>query len=172
MRVKQELADIVAERADKILTHAEIDNVNQRGNLIEQAITGGINEHQLADLIRSVGDNIELQLEIKTKLMDRASSPKAYNIDKALETLATGKTIIAFCFVGINIGTRQVTVSTVSMFDEAVLSATGIQFHWAGRNSRGVTQLTGDLTSLFSPAYQESISTDKASDFLRSLLDL
>lgn len=152
LQVKQELAQIVEERSDPILTAAKIDNINVRGNQIEQLITGGINEHGLADMICYV-NQFELQLEIKTKLMDRASSPKAYNIDKALETLSNGETVIAFCFVGIYSSARRVTASTVSIFDNTVLDATRVQFHWAGRNSRGVTQLTGDLVPLFAPAY-------------------
>jgi len=170
-RLKREMAQVVAEAAPEILQLAEIDNVNVRGNRIEQSITGGINEHNLADLVRHVGD-VELQLEIKTKLMDRASSPKAYNVDKALKTLGSGDSLIAFCFVGINVGAKEVTASTVSIFDSTILGATRIQFHWAGRNSRGVTQLTGDLVPLFSPTYSERIDVTEATEFLRKLIDL
>jgi len=172
-RLKREIAAIVQERSAAILeaTALHPNNVNLRGNQIEQLITGGINEHHLADMIRHI-DDVELQLEIKTKLMDRASSPKAYNIDKALATLSTGRTLIAFCFVGIHVGSGQVTASTASIFDQAVLAATRIQFHWAGRNSRGVTQLTGNLTPLFSPTYVEQINVPAAQDFLETLLNL
>jgi hypothetical protein len=171
LQLKEELGAIVSERSEEILNAAAIDNVNVRGNQIEQLITGGINEHRLADMIRHV-DGIELQLEIKTKLMDRASSPKAYNIDKALATLSAGHSLIAFCFVGVDIGIGQVTSSTVSIFDRAVLAATRIQFHWAGRNSRGVTQLTGNLAPLFSPTYAEQINVVEGQRFLERLLNL
>jgi len=170
-QLKRELAAIVQERSADILQAADIDNVNLRGNQIEQAITGGINEHNLADMIRHI-DDVELQLEIKTKLMNRASSPKAYNVDKALETLSTGRTLIAFCFVGMHTALGQVTTSTVSIFDQTVLDATRIQFHWAGRNSRGVTQLTGNLAPLFSPTYEEQIDVKRAQRFLQGLIDL
>jgi len=170
-RLKQELATIVQERLVDILDVAQIDNVNLRGNRIEQLITSGINEHNLADMIRHVGD-VELQLEIKTKLMDRASSPKAYNVDKALEVLSRGTTVIAFSFVAIYLASDQVTASTVLVFDRTVLDATRIQFHWAGRNSRGVTQLTGNLAPLFSPSYEEQIDVARAQQFLQKLIDL
>lgn len=170
-QLKRELATIVKERSAAILQAGTVDNVNLRGNQIEQLITGGINEHRLADMIRHV-DGMELQLEIKTKLMDRASSPKAYNIDKALATLSTGRSLIAFCFVGIHVRSGEVTASTVSIFDQAVLAATRIQFHWAGRNSRGVTQLTGNLSPLFSPSYAEQINVVDAQHFLQKLLNL
>ena len=171
LRLKRELSQIVDERASQILELAEIDNVNVRGNRIEQTITGGINEHSLADLVRRIGDVI-LQLEIKTKLMDRASSPKAYNVDKALSILSSGNALIAFCFVGIDVRSQKATTSTVSIFDTTVINATRIQFHWAGRNSRGVTQLTGDLTPLFSPSYSERIDVAQAAGFLKKLIDL
>jgi hypothetical protein len=168
---KRDLSTLVHERSIAILGAAEIENVNLRGNRIEQLITGGINEHNLADTIRHVGE-IELQLEIKTKLMDRASSPKAYNVDKALAALGTGQTLVAFCLVGIHVGSGRVTASTVSIFDETVLAATRVQSHWAGRNSRGVTQLTGNLAALFDPAYQERIDVPRAQQFLQGLLSL
>jgi hypothetical protein len=169
--LRHELAEIVAEKAKQILSLARVDNVNVRGNSIEQLITGGINEHRLGDMVRSIG-GVELELEIKTKLMDRASSPKAYNIDKALETLSTGKSLIAFCFVGINVAAETVSASVVSILDRVVIDATRVQFHWAGRNSRGVTQLTGNLMPLFSPAYNEVVDIDQAKVFLQGLIDL
>ncbi len=170
-QLKHQLAALVAEQSADILEAAHIDNVNVRGNTIEQLITGGINEHGLADMVRFVG-RIELQLEIKTKLLDRASSPKAYNIDKLLEVLSTGTTAVAFLFVGIDRHSECVVCATVSVFDTTVLDATRIQHHWAGRNSRGVTQLTGNLTPLFSPDYQEVIDVSKGQEFLGRLLDL
>jgi len=103
--LKQELARIVQESSARILEVAErhSNNGNLRGNKIEQIITGGINEHNLGDMVRHLDGDVTLEVEIKTKLMNRASSPKAYNIDKALQTLARPNTLIVFCFVGINI---------------------------------------------------------------------
>lgn len=171
--LKEELARIVQERSCRILEVAERHrtNVNLRGNEIEQIITGGINEHNLGDMVHHLDGDVTLEVEIKTKLMDRASSPKAYNIDKALQTLARPNTLIVFCFIGINIAGKSTTASTVSILDSTVIRATRIQFHWAGRNSRGVTQLTGDLTPLFSPTYEENIDQEAATAFLRDLLD-
>jgi len=171
-KLKTELAQIVLERATEVLRIAQAHptNVNIRGNLIEQTITGGINEHNLGDMIRRLDDEISLAVEIKTKLMDRSSSPKAYNIDKALQTLSCPKTLIVFCFVGIDVAAGRVSSSTVSIFDRTVLAATRIQFHWAGRNSRGVTQLTGDLSPLFRSNYCENVDVKAATEFLSSLL--
>jgi len=172
LRLKEELATAVRERSSQILEYARIDNVNQRGNLIEQAITGGINAHNLGDMVRQIAGDVTVQLEIKTKLMDRASSPKAYNIDKALEALGRGRTLIAFGFVGIYVDAGRVVSSTISILDRTVLEATRIQFHWAGRNSRGVTQLTGNFARVFAPDYQEEIDTAVAARFLADLLRL
>lgn len=171
--LKQELARIVRERSARILEVAERHrtNVNLRGNEIEQIITGGINEHNLGDMVHHLDGDVTLEVEIKTKLMDRASSPKAYNIDKALQTLARPNTLIVFCFVGINIAGESTTTSTVSILDSTVIRATRIQFHWAGRNSRGVTQLTGDLAPLFSPHFEENIDQNAGVAFLQDLLN-
>lgn len=170
--VQEELSRLVAAKRDAILRHAAIDNGKVRGDLIEREITGSISEHRLGDLVRHLGDGVMLHVEIKSKLLDRASSPKAYNVDKAIEALSDGRTAIAFCFVGVDLHSETVRSSTVSIFDETVLNATRVQFHWAGRNSRGVTQLTGDLTPLFVGGYRESVNVDKARGFLEELLGL
>ena len=170
--VKKELNKLVVEKTGAILRHAAVDNVNIRGNLIEQEITGGVNMHDLGDLVRPLGGGTVLHIEIKTKLMDRASAPKAYNVDKALDALSDGRTAIAFCFVGVDLGRQAVCSSVVSIFDMTVLSATRVQFHWAGRNSRGVTQLTGNLAALFHADYQESVDVEQARAFLEELLGL
>jgi hypothetical protein len=170
-QLKSEIAEIVAEKKQQILAVAEIDNVNLRGNQIEQLITGGINEHNLADIVRET-DGIEVSLEIKTKLMERSSSPKAYNVDKALMNLARGKTAIVFCFIGITLETMEVTSTLISILDRTMLAATRIQFHWAGRNSRGVTQLTGEFSQVFANDYKEEIDEAKAEAYLKRLLEL
>lgn len=170
--VQEELSGLVAAKTAAILRHAAIDNVNFRGNRIEQEVTGGVNVHGLGDMVRPLCDGTMLHIEIKTKLLDRASAPKAYNVDKAIEALSDGHTAIAFCFVGVDLGTQTVCSSVVSIFDGTVLKATRVQFHWAGRNSRGVTQLTGDLTPLFRAGYRESVDLARAGVFLEQLLDL
>jgi len=167
-----DLTSRIAAKREMILQHSQIDNVNIRGNMIEQEITGGVNEHGLGDIMYELCDGIELQVEIKTKLLHKASCPKAYNVDKALEALGNGRTLIAFCFVGIDLPLRTVLSSTVSIFDKTVLDATRVQFHWAGRNSRGVTQLSGDLTGLFSAGFKETIDVPRAKQFLRGLVEL
>jgi len=172
LSVQRDLASRIAAKREMILQHSQIDNVNIRGNMIEQEITDGINEHGLGDIMYELRGGIELQVEIKTKLLHRASCPAAYNVDKALEALGNSKTLIAFCFVGIDLPSRTVFSSTVSIFDKTVLDATRLQFHWAGRNSRGVTQLSGDLTRLFSAGFRETINVPRAQQFLRELVEL
>ncbi|MBL7186615.1 MAG: hypothetical protein ISS70_09835 [Phycisphaerae bacterium] len=172
LSVQHDLASRITAKREKILEHSQIDNVNIRGNMIEQEITGGVNKHGLGDIVYALCDGIELQVEIKTKLLHQASCPAAYNVDKALEALGNSKSLIAFCFVGIDPPSRTVLSSTVSIFDGTVLDATRVQFHWAGRNSRGVTQLTGDLTKLFSTSFKETIDVAKAQQFLHGLVEL
>jgi hypothetical protein len=67
---------------------------------------------------------------------------------------------------------QYVVTCLVSIFDKTILNATRVQFHWAGRNSRGVTQLTGDISSLFRSNFIESIDIDQAQDFLQRLIDI
>ena len=72
------------------------------------------------------------------------SNPKAYNIDKLLKFLSINKTIFMFYFIDIEFN-EAINTYLVSMFDERIIKNTRIQHHWAGRNTRGVTQLEGKV---------------------------
>ena len=74
--------------------------------------------------------------------------------------------------MGINLDMQYVVTCLVSIFDQTILNATRVQFHWAGRNSRGVTQLTGDVSSLFESDFTESIDIDQGRNFLQRLIDI
>ncbi|HEY3325205.1 MAG TPA: hypothetical protein VGP72_32430 [Planctomycetota bacterium] len=169
-KIKNELADLVRQNTSKILSIAALENVNMRGNQIEQVITGARNAHRLGDMQRLFSDGTTIEIEIKTKLRDRSSAPKAYNIDKLLETLALGKTVPVFGFIGIEVSAKRVTFQTASFFDQSILAATQIQTHWAGRSSRGVTQLTGSFSQVFEPSFQEHIDVSGSVAFLEKLL--
>jgi hypothetical protein len=86
--IEHELTSIVRRHQAELLQAATLDNVNIRGNTIEQIITGELNAHRLDDLTYNLPDNGTLIIDIKTKFLDRASAPKAYNIDKMLRTLS------------------------------------------------------------------------------------
>lgn len=79
---------------------------------------------------------------------------------------------MSFFFVGIDIEAGNIKTCLVSIFDRTILKATRVQFHWAGRNSRGVTQLTGDFVSIFNPDFSEDIDVSLVKDFLMKLIDL
>ncbi|MFG3493931.1 hypothetical protein [Streptomyces sp. NPDC047886] len=172
-QVGEELADIVRARSDAILRSARVENVNVRGNDIERHITGlgGGHGHRLDDLVREFPGGV-LSIDVKTKLLDRASAPKAYNIDKTLAFLATPDSVPAFLMVGIDL--RRATVSAVLLpiFEVTLLRATRVQHHWAGRNSRGVTQLTGRFSEVFDAGYRPAVGVDEADAFVSSLLRL
>jgi hypothetical protein len=170
--IQTALDRIVAQQREAILQTATIDNINERGNSIEQIITRTGNLHGIQDLAFSLPGDIRVLVDVKTKLLNLASSPKGYNIDKFLALLATGNTALSFFFVGIDIAGRSVRTRLVSVLDSTIRKATRIQFHWAGRNSRGVTQLTGDLSSIFAADFREAIKPEEAEIFLRMLMDI
>jgi hypothetical protein len=172
LALTRDLNAAVQENSAAIIELAGVENVNLRGNRIEQLITGDRNQHGLADLRRPLSHGLEVQIEIKTKLLHRSSAPKAFNIDKLLESLSTPAVAIVYCFVGVDVPGNRVLTRTVSIFDRTILAATRIQFHWAGRNSRGVTQLTSDVATVFAPEFRESIDVESAQRFLTHLLSL
>src|SRR5262249_1024044 len=140
---------------------ATIDNVNIRGNQIEQIITNAGNFHRAEDISEALASGTTVKVDVKTKLIGLGSSPKAYNIDKFLTQLANGNTVFSFLFLGINLSAGTIATKLISFLDNSIVNATRIQFHWAGRNSRGVTQLTGDFNSVFSAAYSENVDVQR-----------
>jgi hypothetical protein len=167
-----DLTQIVNVNLEAILDAGAIENINLRGNRIEQIITSAGNFHSLEDISQTLTIGPEVKIDIKTKILTLVSNPKAYNIDKVLKTLASGNTVFSFFFVGINTETRYVVTCLVSILDKTILNATRVQFHWAGRNSRGVTQLTGNLSRVFASDFSETIDVRQARQFLQSLIDL
>ena len=172
LQIGNELSQRVDENLEAILDAGEIDNVNLRGNRIEQLITGADGLRLLEDMSRTLTIGHEVKVDIKTKILTLSSNPKGFTIDKVLKTLASGNTVISFFFVGINTESKFVVTSLVSILDETILNATRIQFHWAGRNSRGVTQLTGNLSRVFEADFLESVNINLAKEFLQKLIEL
>ncbi|HKO45001.1 MAG TPA: hypothetical protein VJU84_17120 [Pyrinomonadaceae bacterium] len=174
LEVERNLNGKVAKNRREILRASEvdIDNINYRGNRIEQLITEAGNVHGLGDLTFSLEIGTTLVVDVKTKIINLSSSPKGYNIEKLLKTLANGNTTFSFFFIGVDMAGREVHSRLVSFLDQKILDATKIQFHWAGRNSRGVTQLAGDLSTVFSSKFSENVEVPQAKAFLKQLIDL
>ena len=161
--LKSELDAQVRKHSDAILVASLIDNVKIRGNLIEYIVAGD-DEKLKGKLIKAVmekhsalprfssdnalGDYARIfpefatQTDVKTKIMILDSNPKAYNIDKMLEFLSIEKSVYMIYLIGIDIGSIFNT-RLISMFSEEIARTTILLRHWAGRNSRGVTQFEG-----------------------------
>jgi len=169
--IKIDLDGRVADRHNDILRLAQIENVNERGNYIEQAITRDINRHELGDIYFQAG-NTDIVLDVKTKIFGKSSNPKGYNIDKLLEALAQGHIFFGYYFLGIHRETKQIDTVALSFLDSKIIDCTRIQFHWAGRNSRGVTQLSGELDTIFLPQFIPQVDENKAIAFLDKLIAL
>lgn len=169
--VERELISMVDARRLEILEAARVDNVNLRGNAIEQMLTGGVNAHELGDMTRDF-DGGTLVIDIKTKLLDRASAPKAYNIDKMLAFFSEPGSVFAFLMIGVDTHAGTVSARLLPILESSLLDATVVQHHWAGRASRGVTQLSGRFSKASEPDYEPSINVARARTFLEELLAL
>ena len=116
-------------------------------------------------------DEYFTETDVKTKIMVLASNPKAYNLDKILEFLATEKSIFLFYFVGVD-PTKIVNTVLVSMFQTDLLNSTILLKHWSGRNSRGVSQFEGKTIETLIRNPSSEIDIDKAKAFLGNLISL
>lgn len=88
-------------------------------------------------------NNGDTYTDIKTKVVYLGSNSKAYNIDKFLETMAEQNSLFFLYFIGINENGIMNTV-LCSVYHKELILGTVKQFHWAGRNSRGVNQFVGE----------------------------
>ena len=99
------------------------------------------------------------------------SNPKAYNLDKMLEFLATPKSVFMFYFVGVD-PDKIVNTVLLSIFQTKLLKSTILLKHWAGRNSRGVSQFEGKTIGRLIISPEFGIDKKVASAFLEKVLDL
>lgn len=115
-------------------------------------------------------DRYLTETDIKTKVLFLSSNPKGYNIDKLLSFLAEEKSVYLVYVVAIN---RDETIQTqlCSMFNRQLLSGTRIIKHWAGRNSRGVTQYDGRALEAIVEDFDRGIDYEASQAFIMDCLN-
>lgn len=176
---------------DAILIASHIENTNIRGRLIESLITSNEEERQeiiknlqnietalpsydtkngLGDYCRKF-DNGDTYTDIKTKIIYLNSNPKAYNVDKFLKQMADSRSIFLFFFIGVDEKSIFKTI-LCSVYHDKLLDNTILQFHWAGRNTRGAAQFNGVAIDemLKEREFHNNINCQKAKNFLNDLL--
>jgi hypothetical protein len=190
--LKKHLDDMVFRFKNEILLAALIENVNIRGRIIEYLIAGddeklrqdlivalksggkGLpqfkTENSLGDYTRDFG-KFFTETDIKTKIMILSSNPKAYNLDKMLEFLSSERSVFMFYFVGVD-PTKIVNNVLISMFQIKLLKSTVLLKHWAGRNSRGVTQFEGKTINGLIQNPETDINEATAVKFLEEIIAL
>jgi hypothetical protein len=190
MILNRELSEKVMRVKSAIIAAAFIENVNLRGRVVEYLIAGDDEDlrkelvkairarqfsftslktdNELGDYERVFPDLYYTLTDVKSKIMFLSSNPKAYNIDKLFEFLANDRSVFMFYFVGIN---DDKTISTLltSMFQTDVLRSTFALSHWAGRNSRGGTQLRGERLKELILRPSQTINIKESKDFLAML---
>jgi len=160
--LKSDLDSRVNRVQGEIAIAAFIDNVNVRGRIIEYLITDN-GSNLKTQVIRALHDKTPLpqfktedklgdyskeypsyhtETDIKTKVLFLDGNPKAYNVDKLLEFLASEKSVYMIYLLGID-ENGKIVARLCSAYDKRLLAATNIIHHWAGRNSRGVAQFLG-----------------------------
>ncbi|MBA5868286.1 MAG: hypothetical protein GDA67_16460 [Nitrospira sp. CR1.3] len=190
--LKAELDAKVRRFRNEILVAALIENANFRGRVIEYLIAGE-NDRLRGEIINSLAnqtrglptfktdnylgdytkvfEKYDTETDVKTKIMIRDSNPKAYNLDKMLEFLSSDRSIFMFYFVGIGPG-KTINTILVSMFQNRLLRGTLLLKHWAGRNSRGVSQLEGKAIGELILSPDDDITESESVNFLERVLAL
>ncbi len=189
--LNNDLNDRVNKVINEIVIASLIPNVNIRGRIIEYLITHGESDGIKNEIVRALNnkeplpsimtdddlgdysfnfDNHITKTDIKTKVMYLNSAPKAFNIDKLLEFLSNDKTIYMIFLIGVT-EDEDVLTHLCTIFDNQLLSGTIIQFHWAGRNSRGVAQYNGSVLDSVIKSRSNEINIDSAKVWLQKLIE-
>lgn len=175
--------------ASEIAIAAFIDNVNLRGRIIEYLITSAddlrnvlidalhtgrplpeiYTADELGDYERNFED-FDTETDIKTKVLFLSSNPKGYNIDKLLSFLSTEKSVYLIYVVAID-EHRHISTRLCSMYNRQILDGTRIIKHWAGRNSRGVTQYDGSALESTIFGFDNTINAYAAERFIKTCIE-
>lgn len=178
----------VSDVSSEIAIAALIGNVNLRGRIIEYLITSpkslraelvnALHTHtplpsvftadKLGDYERKFHDYITAT-DIKTKMLFLSSNPKGYNIDKLLAFLSQPKSVYLIYVVAID-ANKRLSTRLCSVFNKQLLSGTRIIKHWAGRNSRGVTQYDGVALEQIVSDFDPRIDRVAARCFIENIL--
>lgn len=191
-KLENDLNERCKKCAEEILIASHIENINIRGRLIESLITATDEQRSriianLKDMEQALPtydtknglgdyyvefDNGDTYTDIKTKIVYLGSNPKAYNIDKFLRQMADTKSVFLFFFIGIDESSIFKTL-LCSVYHGKLIENTILQFHWAGRSTRGVAQFNGSAIDemLREPHFANNIEAEKCRIFLRNLLD-
>lgn len=163
---------------------SRLDNVNVRGRVIECLLTSDDNmktalsnclhagtplppvftADDLGDYERALGRYLT-KTDIKTKVLSLSSNPKGYNLDKLLSFLAVEGSVYLIYIVAVD-AKGQISTRLCSMYNTQLLSGTRIIKHWAGRNSRGVTQYDGTALKQIVEQFDPNIDICAAERFL------
>lgn len=186
--LNDDLNDRVRAVESEIAIAAFIDNSNLRGRIIEYLITA--EDDLKATLMRclrtrqplpeiftadELGDyerefeHYLTETDIKTKVLFLSSNPKGYNIDKVLSFLSEKKSVYLVYVVAINEDGR-IQTRLCSMFNRQLISGTKIIKHWAGRNSRGVTQYEGRALEAIVEDFDFGIDYDASQNLITKFL--
>lgn len=190
--LENDLNKRVASVQGEIAIAAFIDNVNIRGRIIEYLITetssslkdqiiSALKEHSPLPTFKTedrLGDytkiypNYYTETDIKTKVLFLDGNPKAYNIDKLLEFLASEKSIYMIYLLGID-SDGSIIARLCSAFDTRLIHATNVIHHWAGRNSRGVAQFYGTaLVNILQEKESAQLDIQESREYLEKLIEL
>ena len=116
-------------------------------------------------------NNFNTETDIKTKILFLDANPKAYNIDKMLEFLSSDNSVYLLFFIGID-KNKNITTRLCSMFEYDLLKNTKTMKHWAGRNTRGVTQFYGSIIKELLTKDNSNIDLEYSTNKLNEMIDL
>lgn len=86
--------------------------------------------------------------------------------------MADSKSVFLFFFIGVNEESIFKTL-LCSVYHGKLIDNTVLQFHWAGRNTRGAAQFNGTAIDemLKEQSFVNDIDTTKSETFLQELLN-
>lgn len=181
-----DISEMLTNRVDK--NKEDIINVSKenpnssviRGNMIERLVISKEEAEEWDIAENGLGDfNVEMNgqnvvIDIKSKLMDRGSNPKGFNIDKYLEFTSKENNHYLTFLVGVDTVNNEVTSKLVPVIDKEMLKGNSNSHQLSGLESRGTISYRGTQIHkiLTDESYKINIDKKEADRFLEDLINI
>ena len=106
-------------------------------------------------------------------MVDLNSNPKLFNVDKFLECMSNNKSVFMIYFILIDKNSGTVKTALCPIYHNKIIETLRIQHHWAGRSTRGVSQIDGHIiVDLTESSANKKLISDNSMEFINNILNI
>lgn len=165
--IEQQLVERSALVQQEILECAKRTTPKAFGDCVERIILDWEPGHALGDITYNNG---RVAVDIKARQAGKASSPKAFNVQKLVDHLSAGPGAALFLMVTVDVDQNTVRTNLIHMLHPDLLPLYWHDDRWSGRNSLGTLALRGDVDAVLNAPMRLELDAPAAIARLKALL--